>query len=182
MTVEYAHSRGILHRDIKPKNIMIGQFGETLVLDWGLARLVDPREGEESAGRESGLFTSMEGLLGEGYETRDGDMIGTPAYMSPEQIAGTPLGLASDIYNLGATLYNALTGKPPHAGMSINALMKAVLEGELDRPSQVKPVPRRLESICMRALALRPEDRHPSARELAAELSGWREGGGRWSF
>ena len=110
----YAHSRGILHRDLKPNNIMLGPYGQTLVVDWGLAKPV---------GRPRESTTSTEATLrpysaGSGSETRPGSALGTPAYMSPEQAAGDldRLGPASDVYSLGATLYYLLTGRSPVRG------------------------------------------------------------------
>src|SRR5262249_1328593 len=109
----YAHSRGVLHRDLKPANVMLGKFGETLVVDWGLAKVVGRPEGEV-AGEEVTLRPSS----GDGVATVAGTAVGTPAYMSPEQAAGRLdlLGPASDVYSLGATLYHLLTGQTPFRG------------------------------------------------------------------
>src|SRR6185437_4741974 len=109
--MEYAHSRGILHRDLKPGNIMLGNFGETLVVDWGLAK---PRDAAEPAGpsSERRLRPTSSGSC---TPTQMGSTIGTPQFMSPEQAEGQldQLGPASDVYSLGATLYCLLTGMPP---------------------------------------------------------------------
>ena len=111
----YAHSRGILHRDLKPGNIMLGPYGETLVVDWGLAKPVGrPKEAIAHDGRRRcGPIRPARAA-----ETRPGDTPGTPAYMSPEQAAGDldRLGPATDVYSLGATLYCLLTGQPPFEG------------------------------------------------------------------
>ena len=119
--IAYAHSRGVLHRDIKPGNIMLGQYGETLVVDWGLAKVVGTGEGRRKrrCGRRRPAGPR---------ETLPGSAIGTPAYMSPEQAAGRldQLGPASDVYSLGATLYYLLTGKPPIEGTGVD--VEAVLE------------------------------------------------------
>ena len=110
--IAYAHSRGVLHRDIKPGNIMLGQYGETLVVDWGLAKVVGSRE------RRSAEATLRPPSASGSSETLPGSAIGTPAFMSPEQAAGRldQLGPASDVYSLGATLYCLLTGKAPIEG------------------------------------------------------------------
>jgi serine/threonine protein kinase len=108
--VACAHSRGVLHRDLKPGNVMLGKYGETLVVDWGLAKPVDRPESTD-AGEERALRPTF----GSGVAaTQAGSAMGTPAYMSPEQAAGRLdlLGPASDVYSLGATLYTVLTGKP----------------------------------------------------------------------
>jgi serine/threonine-protein kinase len=110
--IEYAHSRGVLHRDIKPANVILGKHGETLVVDWGLAKALgksDPTGGER---------TFMPSAASGSFETLAGSALGTPAYMSPEQAEGDldRLGPRSDVYSLGATLYCLLTGKPPFAG------------------------------------------------------------------
>src|SRR5262249_37072835 len=112
--VAYAHSRGILHRDLKPQNIMLGPYGETLVVDWGLAKPIGLPEGTARA--EEG--TLRLGASGDATPTQEGSVYGTPGYMSPEQAAGEVqrLGPASDVYSLGATLYCLLAGRPPFDG------------------------------------------------------------------
>src|SRR5262249_36951044 len=115
--IAYAHSRGVLHRDLKPGNVMLGPYGETLVVDWGLAKATGRAEPTGPlADGPVGLASS-----GGGSPTLVGSAIGTPAYMSPEQAAGRLdlLGPASDIYGLGATLYNLLTGEAPVRGRDI---------------------------------------------------------------
>jgi serine/threonine-protein kinase len=111
--VAYAHARGVIHRDLKPANVMLGAFGETLVVDWGLAKVVGRPEGD-TTGEEATLRPSS----GDGVATVAGTAVGTPAYMSPEQAAGRLdlVGPASDIYSLGATLYHLLTGQAPFGG------------------------------------------------------------------
>jgi serine/threonine-protein kinase len=168
----YAHARGILHRDVKPHNIMLGNYGETLVVDWGLAKVIGHQEG--IAGSDEGTLRPFSG--GETAPTQAGDVMGTPTYMSPEQAAGRLdlLGPASDIYSLGATVYALLTGKAPFAGSDKGELLERVQRGHWLPPRQVKPdVPAALEAICRKAMALKPEDRYPSALALAAEVEHW---------
>jgi serine/threonine protein kinase len=169
-TISYAHSRGVLHRDLKPQNIMLGKYGETLVVDWGLAKPFERSEEARAAGEETVRPSATQEA---GDETHPGDVKGTPAYMSPEQACGrideiTP---ASDIFALGATLYAILTGAPPFMGP--NALAKA-RHGDFPPPRRVKPaVPRALDAICCNAMALNPAQRYATAVVLAADVEKW---------
>ena len=169
--VDYAHSRGILHRDLKPSNVILGKHGETLVVDWGLAKpigRVDPAD-------DSGERTLMPSSASGSAETLPGSALGTPAYMSPEQAAGDleQLGPCSDVYSLGATLYCLLTGKAPFAGDAFDVL-RQVQRGEFRRPRQCDPaIDPALEAVCLKAMALGPEDRYPSARALADDVERW---------
>jgi serine/threonine-protein kinase len=167
----YAHSRGIIHRDIKPANIMLGKYGETLVVDWGLAKGV---------GRPDGPPTSDEQTLrpasGEGQATQMGAAVGTPAYMSPEQAAGRLdlLGPATDIYSLGATLYCLLTGRAPFKGPDKGQVLQQVVQGAWRPAFQVKKgTPAALDAICRKAMARNPEDRYATALDLAADIEHW---------
>jgi serine/threonine-protein kinase len=170
--IEYAHSRGVLHRDLKPGNIMLGRYGETLVVDWGLAKPLEKVEG---------VTESLEGplrptSLSEATPTLAGPAIGTPQYMSPEQAAGRVdlLGPASDVYSLGATLYNLLTGKPPFTDSDLGTVLRRVQDGDFPRPRQVNAeVHPALEAVCLKAMARRPGDRYPSARALAQDVERW---------
>ncbi len=118
--IEYAHSRGVLHRDIKPSNIIVGKHGETLVVDWGLAKPL----GRVEPGSASGERTLVPSSASGSAETLPGSALGTPAYMSPEQAEGDleHLGPRSDVYSLGATLYCLLTDKPPFEGDVVDVL------------------------------------------------------------
>jgi WD40 repeat protein len=173
--VAYAHHRGILHRDLKPSNVMLGKYGETLVLDWGLAKPI----GQEAT--SSVLFPSDEPTLlphsgDSSIHTVMGSTLGTPTYMSPEQASGRldELCQSTDIYSLGATLYTILTGQAPIAGPNKSEILRRVKEGAWQRPRLVKPdVPRPLEAVCCKAMALKPSDRYPSALALAADVEHW---------
>jgi len=136
-TIAYAHSRGILHRDIKPANVMLGAYGETLILDWGLAKplgrsVPDP----DPEDRTLAPLSHDDVLL-----TGQGGIVGTPAYMSPEQAAGSrdQLGPASDVYSLGATLYTLLTGRAPFGK---SASRKSLIESGkailCDQPASIR--------------------------------------------
>lgn len=169
--IQYAHSRGVLHRDLKPGNIMLGKYGETLVVDWGLAKPVDSDEVPTIADGPPLQVSSGSGSPG----TSMGSVVGTPGYMSPEQAAGRLdlLGPASDVYGLGATLYHLLTGEPPFKQKISEMLMK-VERGEFKKPRDIRAdVPAGLEAICLQAMATRPEDRYSSAFALAEDIEHW---------
>ena len=171
-TIEYAHSRGVLHRDIKPSNVIVGKHGETLVVDWGLAKSVD-RADLGSSPDESGLGPPQTSSLA---HTIPGSAMGTPAYMSPEQAAGQldRLGPRSDVYSLGATLYYLLTGRPPFANEDVGAILRQVQQGEFVSPRTLDPsIDRALDAVCQKAMATRPENRYGSCRELAGDIERW---------
>ncbi|QDV39643.1 serine/threonine-protein kinase [Tautonia plasticadhaerens] len=170
--IEYAHARGVLHRDIKPGNVIVGRHGETLVVDWGLAKASGHADLDAAAGERPLVPSSASGSA----ETLPGSALGTPAYMSPEQARGdlSSLGPASDVYSLGATLYCLLTGKPPFEGDDVGAVLRAVDRGELRPPRQHDPaIDPALEAICLKAMATRPEGRYPRARALAEDVERW---------
>jgi eukaryotic-like serine/threonine-protein kinase len=168
--IDYAHSRGVLHRDIKPSNIIVGKHGETLVVDWGLAKATG--KGDPLA-EERTILPSSASLSA---ETLPGSALGTPAYMSPEQAEGNlaALGPRSDVYSLGATMYCLLTGKPPVQCEMMAEVLRAVQRGDLRPPRGIDPtIDRALEAVCLKAMALRPEDRYGSCRALADDIERW---------
>ncbi len=170
--IEYAHSRGVIHRDIKPANIIVGRHGETLVIDWGLAKVTG--QADPGSGTGEGALTPRSASASTG--TLAGATIGTPAYMSPEQAAGDVdrMGPETDVYGLGATLYFILTGRPPFGGDDLTAVLRAVERGEYPPPRQIDPaIDSALSSIPVRAMALRPEDRYAGARALADDIERW---------
>jgi formylglycine-generating enzyme required for sulfatase activity len=170
--IAYAHSKGVLHRDLKPDNVMLGKYGETLVVDWGLAKAIGKADPTLPADEEA--VTPSSG--GTGVETLPGKALGTPRYMSPEQAAGDldRLGPASDVYSLGSTLYAVLTGRPAFEDRDVGVVLQKVLRGEFPPPRQLnRDVPRALEAVCLKAMALRPEDRYATPRALAEDVEKW---------
>jgi TolB-like protein/tRNA A-37 threonylcarbamoyl transferase component Bud32 len=153
-TVHYAHEHGILHRDIKPGNILLDEKGEPHLTDFGLARLVES----------------------ESTMTRTLEVLGTPSYMAPEQAAGNNAAISSvtDVYGLGAVLYQLLTGQPPFAGGTTYETIKLVLDSEPRPPRQLNPkIDRDLSTICLKCLDKDPQRRYPSALALAEDLERW---------
>jgi tRNA A-37 threonylcarbamoyl transferase component Bud32 len=168
--IAYANSRGFLHRDLKPSNVMLGPYGETLVVDWGLAKALGATE------QAADFKTTPRQSQTDSALTQAGSAIGTPAYMSPEQAAGKLdlLSPASDVYSLGATLYAILTGHPPVEGSDAGVTLQRVQCGDFPRPRSINAaIPPALEAICLKAMAQLPNDRYPSGGELAEEIQRW---------
>jgi serine/threonine-protein kinase len=166
--VAYAHSRGVLHRDLKPQNVVLGDFGEVVVLDWGLARIMG--EADQEA-----LPLELP-AAGQHDATVQGQVLGTPAYMAPEQAEGRLdlLGPATDVYGLGAILYEVLTGRPPFTGQETEALLRRVAHEAPVRPrAYVADTPAALEAVCLKALAKKPGGRYAAVKELADEVRRW---------
>jgi serine/threonine protein kinase/tetratricopeptide (TPR) repeat protein len=173
--VAYAHSRGVIHRDIKPHNIMLGKFGETLVVDWGLAKVVDHHD-ELSSMSEMPM---QDNRSGDSHRTTMGSVLGTLGFMSPEQSEGRldVLTFATDVFSLGATLYAILCGKPPYSEGSREEMLRASSIADFEPPLTVNPkVPKSLSAICTKAMARRPSDRYASPVELAEDLDRWSVG------
>jgi hypothetical protein len=163
----HAHRRGVVHRDIKPANILVGELGETVVIDWGLAKVI----GED----EAGPAPSIDGGLARGeVATQTGAVFGTPSYMAPEQARGEPLDARSDVYALGATLCHVLTGRPPLPGVLTEALAAAHDSGRAG-PALAQLVelalPPELTAIVDKAMQFDPARRYPDGAALADDLN-----------
>lgn len=170
--IEYAHSRGVLHRDLKPGNIMLGKYGETLVVDWGLARTGAKPASEHTP--DDATFVPLSSDVSS--ETRMGSVVGTLAYMSPEQAEGRldVLGPPADVYSLGATLYCILTGRQPVPRQAQEEMIRIVREGLIEPPRKINPeIPLALDAICRKAMAKEIDNRYASATQLASDLELW---------
>lgn len=195
--IAYAGARGIVHRDLKPQNIMVGDFGEVLVLDWGLAKKVGQPE-EKREEREIELASVLDDTA-----THHGGVIGTPAYMAPEQAAGRneSVDARTDVYGLGAVLFCILAGISPHRGnktknriKDTQDLLTRISVGATPSVRDLDPtIPRPLDAICAKAMSHGHLDRYQDARELAKDVQryiadesvsvvteSWRERAGRW--
>jgi serine/threonine protein kinase len=170
-TVAYAHNRGIVHCDIKPENIMLGKYAETLLVDWGLATTVERDARAKASGEKTMRIAS-----GSGSGKSSGSAAGTVGYMSPEQHPGfrQTISPASDIYSLGATLYCILTNQAPLQGAEDTLLLDKLRWGQFAPPSTVNPkIPRALEAICLKAMSTHQAERYSTALDMAADLEAW---------
>src|SRR5581483_2871984 len=164
--VAFAHARGVLHRDLKGQNVVLGDYGEVFLLDWGLAKAVGEEESAAPAPASPGDEPAE--------LTRPGATVGTPAFLAPEVAAGGAATTASDVYGLGAVLYTILTGKSPYEGTTASEVIGKVVAAEPPAPTVANPVaPPALVGVCRRAMARRPEDRYASADELATDVRRW---------
>jgi WD40 repeat protein/tRNA A-37 threonylcarbamoyl transferase component Bud32 len=162
--VGYAHSQQVIHRDLKPSNVIVGWYGETIVVDWGLA--CDRKHGVPDATDDLLLIAS-----GSGVSTVSGKVVGTPAYMSPEQARGDVVDERGDVYALGAVLYELLAGSPPHADTTPQAVLDRVIAGPPRPLVMVVPgAPVELATIVHKAMARDPDARYPNAIALAEDL------------
>ncbi len=189
----FAHAHGILHRDIKPENVMVGEFGEVLVMDWGLAKILgetdDQRDGQNPGELDAGA--PVDG------RTIEGDVLGTPQYMSPEQAAGriSELDIRSDIYSMGGLLFAMLTLRPPIEGTTLDEVLTKVRRGEIStlktRKTSLKKgagqpreprlqeshrIPEALQSVIHKAMAHSPESRYGSVQAFAADIEAFQNG------
>ncbi|MFK7911291.1 MAG: protein kinase [Akkermansiaceae bacterium] len=181
----FAHSRGVIHRDLKPDNIMIGDYGEVLIVDWGLAKVLGEDETKPTDG--AAVESIQNNFGGDGSMTMDGSVMGTPAYMPPEQAEGdiNSLGPAADVYSMGAILYAMLTLKAPVEGKTLDELLQKVRSGNIKAPETNKDphphcpdgkIPASLSSVAMKAMALDREDRYESVQTLQADVQAYLDG------
>ncbi len=183
--VAFAHSRRIIHRDIKPDNIMVGNYGEVLLVDWGLARRLDQPEKISASSFDSGFFD--EHGSGSVTKTRDGIIKGTPAYMAPEMARGEvdKVDIRSDVFLLGSTLYAIATLETPYSDEGpddVYKILQRAEAGEFMRPGERAPerqVPEELEEIITKAMSFNPGDRYQTVADLSAEVDALIEGRGQ---
>ncbi|MDX1926790.1 MAG: serine/threonine-protein kinase [Pirellulaceae bacterium] len=192
-TIAYAHSREVLHRDLKPANIMIGSFGQTMVIDWGLAKqfncLTDPITNQSSVAEMlacDSLYTDTRVSESEAtkldaefdrLQTALGDIVGTPAFMSPEQARGKidQISTRTDVFGLGAVLFNILYGKPPYADHETDETLQRAADGTCVYPNSqvIGSVPKALAAICAKAMAHQSQNRYESPTLLAIDIQNW---------
>ncbi len=168
--VAYAHSRGVIHRDLKGANIVLGDFGEVMLLDWGLAKVL----GQPGTDKPVPLVTLEKGTTAE--QTVQGQVLGTPAYMAPEQAAGRldQIHEWTDVYGLGAILYEILAGRVPFSGEDTTDVLRKV-QHEPPIPPRIlsRDVPKALQAICLKAMAKNPKQRYTRADDLARDVQHW---------
>ena len=194
--IDYAHARGVIHRDIKPANIMVGDFGEVLVMDWGIAKLMEPSAARAEAvttSSEEGSIPDLE--LGDSvfpspkpgvtsvraaakaWQTQDGTVIGTPEYMSPEQAAGRPVDGRADVYSLGVILYEILCGQVPFEHDDPRVTLERVLADPPLPPSDIQAsTPAALEALTLRLLVKDPAERTLTIPQIRAYVQNYIEG------
>ena len=177
--IAYAHSRGVIHRDLKPENVGLDNFGQVIVLDWGLAKLSEDSDVVNHLSWESG---AADPALS---QTIDGEVIGTPLYMAPEQASGDldHVDERTDVYGLGAILFSILTGCAPHensgelAKTNIKQVLKAIAENRSPEPREyARDIPRELEAICVKAMAFKSYLRYEQVSQLAEAVERWMAG------
>jgi formylglycine-generating enzyme required for sulfatase activity/serine/threonine protein kinase len=194
-TIAYAHSAGVVHRDLKPDNVMIGRFGETYVMDWGLARVVESTEidghrddtareraSSDEHAQHGDATPASRGTYADSHPTRDGDVLGTPAYMAPEQAAGQGATAQADVYSVGAILYHLLAGRAPYARLDDDATMQrdvlaAVRAGPPDPLERTAPdAAPELAAICDKAMERSLARRYADMRAMSDDLRAYMEG------
>lgn len=171
--IAYAHAHGVIHRDLKPENVMLGEFGEVMVVDWGLAKPLFAHEPPASRTAGARVVTTARQFAHSGKATVAGMICGTPAYMPPEQARGHAVTERSDIFALGAVLYHLLTFEPPYSGRTTEAVLLKAAQHQMLSPRVRSPnrrIPRELDAIVMRAMAAEPGHRYPTAAALKADI------------
>ena len=149
-TLDYAHHRGIIHRDVKPSNILVKPSGQIILTDFGIAHIEDPSAS---------------------FKTQDGEILGTPAYMSPEQVKGQPVDGRSDLFSLGIILYELTTGMRPFGGENLTAIFNSITQNNPTDPAKINPgIPKSLSQIIMKCLEKMPDKRFETGKALAEAL------------
>ena len=193
--VAYAHSMGVVHRDLKPDNVMIGEYGEVLVMDWGLAKKIAHGSGDENLADTKPQAPESDLR---GFQTLDGLIVGTPPFLAPEAARGDldEIDARSDIYVLGGILYAILTLRPPYPGKEFTELIERIAEGKFVHPSTHnipsksddparnytlahlpgKRVPDGLAAVVVKAMSLKPADRYQNIADLQADITAWQGG------
>jgi serine/threonine protein kinase len=171
--VVFAHSKKIIHLDLKPDNVHIGDFGEVLIIDWGLARFIGAPEDIED--NYDGEMITFPGISPSGDYTLDGITKGTPGYMAPEQAAGRNRlkDERTDIYALGALLYVILTFESPLAGLPVNEILTETIKGNINFPdseNQKRAIPAAMQAVVLKAMSRDPEERYQTVAELREEI------------
>jgi hypothetical protein len=168
--IAHAHRRGIIHRDLKPANILVGDLGETVVIDWGLAKVI----GEDEVAIDSGVRVPT---AADSLQTQVGSVFGTPGFMPPEQARGDELGPRSDVFALGATLYQLLAGAPPHQGKSATEMIEKTFASAIVPVATIAPgAPPELVAIVDKALEFEPENRYANAAALGEDVRRFLDG------
>ncbi|MHC5082015.1 MAG: serine/threonine protein kinase, partial [Planctomycetota bacterium] len=168
--IAFAHDKGVIHRDLKPDNVMIGRFGEVYVMDWGLAKVVGTGEVTAFSGMRMSPDRGSDSML-----SQEGEVIGTPSYMSPEAAEGhvERVDRQSDVYSLGALLYEILTLEKPVDGSSVGDVIYKVIHGKVVPPQKKTPnrsIPEELQSVCLKAMALDKDDRFENVEAFSSEI------------
>ena len=176
--IAYAHSRGVIHRDLKPENVSIDNFGQVIVLDWGLAKVLEDSELSLKLHDKCNMTDSSLML------TSHGEVVGTPVYMSPEQASGRidQIDKRTDVYGLGSILFSILTGNAPHLGFAegsesgFREVITQIADAPVPKPSDYANTPTELEAICIRALARKQHLRYSTVAEFAEAVENWMVG------
>ncbi len=179
--IAYCHAKGILHRDLKPENILVGKFGETMIVDWGLAQYVGEREDDEDTVKDN---TGFEEEKNDSLEyTMPGKVVGTLAYMAPERAYRKPASFSTDLYALGVILYQILTLRTPFRRTNLKTFRANMQHERLLDPVEAAPyrdIPPQLADAARRCLAFRKEDRYPAVIDLIAEIERYNKGLPEW--
>jgi serine/threonine protein kinase len=189
--IAFAHAKGVIHRDLKPENFMIGDYGEVLVMDWGLAKVLDPTRNAAAAGNDgrSIIRTGVRAELA-AAEKESGNVMGTPQYMAPEQAYGAhdQLDIRTDVYALGAILHHLLTLRPPIEGDDAQEVLRKAAHGEWEPARKATAgkkrlphlpggkVPDALSAVAQKAMANRAEDRYQNVPDFQADIEAYQNG------